>query len=150
MSWEETVAFETTIPLYRIPNTAKYNTESTTSNVIAIGTCKRYCFSCHPESSVHLLGKASDMPRADFVPFSSYSSHLILEQYQDSDLPLTSTEGTDTKGRRLHFLTQLQAAVARQTIPLARLAAVSWIHHSSALLETSFPQSIHALMCQQI
>lgn len=57
--------------------------------------------------------------RVDLVPLPSYSSHLILEQYQDSDLPLTSKEGTDTKGHTPHFITQCQAVVACQTIPLA-------------------------------
>lgn len=37
----------------------------------------------------------------DLVPPPSHSSHLILEQYQDSDLPLTSTEWDGHK--RTHF-----------------------------------------------
>lgn len=49
-------------------------------------------------------------------------SHLILELYQDSDLPLTSREGTDTKAHAPppHFITLSRAEVARQTIPLPR------------------------------
>jgi len=65
------------------------------------------------------LGKANDLLQLDLVPLSSHSSHLILERYQDSDLPLTSTEGTDTKGQTPHFITQRQGVVACQTIPLA-------------------------------
>lgn len=63
--------------------------------------------------------KASDLLYVDLVPPPSHFSHLILERYQDSDLPLTSTEGTDTKGHTPHSITQRQAVVACQTIPLA-------------------------------
>lgn len=77
--------------------------------------------SCHPESgSSCLLEKASDLLYVDSEPPPSHSSHLILEQYQDSDLPLTSTEGTDTEGHSPHFITQRQAVVACQTIPLTQ------------------------------
>lgn len=65
-------------------------------------------------------GRQVDLLQLDLVPLPSHSSHLILEQYQDSDLPLTSTEGTDTKGQTPHFITQRQAVVACQTIPLGR------------------------------
>lgn len=93
------------------------------------------------------------------VSFPSHSSHLILERYQDSDLPLTSTEGTDTKGHTPHFITQRQAMVACQTIPLAgsqkpgyvaaaaAAAAMSWNNRSSPPLiwaATLLPTSMHS------
>lgn len=64
----------------------------------------------------------SDLLQLDITATSipSHPSHLILERYQDGDLPLTSSEGTDTKGQTPHFITQRQAVVACQTIPLAR------------------------------
>lgn len=103
-------------------------------------------FPCHLGTNSCLLGNESDLLYVDLVPPPSHFSHLILEQYQDSDLPLTSTEGTDTEGHTLHFITQRQAMVACQTIPLAhgqkpRTAAMSWINRSphSNILSAVYP-----------
>ena len=117
------MGFETTIALHGIGNCTLQQLNITPYSRLPVSlpfkTCKRYHFSCHPETSSCLLGKVSDLLWVDLVPPPSHSSHLILEQYQDRDLPLTSREGTDTKGRTPHFITQCQAVEACQTIPLA-------------------------------
>lgn len=98
-----------------------------------------YHFPCHTEIILCLLGKESDLFYADLVPPPSHLSHLILEQYQDSDLPLTSTEGMDTKRNTpLHHSVAINGAMPNNSIspqPKARTATMSRINQLSAHLK---------------
>ena len=102
-------------------------------SVLAFQTCHISSPSATRQTRWCLLGRQSDPFGVHAVSPLSHLSHLILDRYQDSHLPLTSAQG-----HSLHFITQRQAVVARQTIPLAPSwragsAASTWIYCGSVL-----------------
>lgn len=117
------MGFETTIGLHRMSNCIlkQLNITPNARPPVSLPSkpAKSVVFQATLRPAHVSLGRRVTWLCVDLVPLLSHSSHLILEQYQDSDLPLTSTERTDTKGHTPHFITQRQVVVACQTIPLA-------------------------------